>query len=160
VHSSFSLGRIFGIKLAVDWSWLFIFVLVTWNLAAGVIPALHPDWGPGLTLGLAVVAALLFFASVLVHELAHSLVAQAQGVPVRSITLFLFGGVSDIQREPPSPRAEFLITIVGPLSGFVIGAVCLALGGLGAGRVSGGLSTEAFAGLGPATTVLVWLGST
>src|SRR5512135_3571980 len=102
MRSGFKIGKIFGINIYIDWSWLLIFLLVTWNLAAGVFFELHPDWGPYLRWGTAIVAALLFFISVLAHELAHSLVAKASGIPVRSITLFLFGGVSNIQREPPS----------------------------------------------------------
>jgi Zn-dependent protease len=109
----FRVGQIFGISINIDWSWVFIFVLVAWNLSV-VFGQYHQDWSTGLRWGLAVLAALLFFASVLAHELAHSLTARAKGVPVRSITLFLFGGVSNIQRNPPSPGAEFLITIVGP----------------------------------------------
>ena len=108
----------------------------------------------------AVAAALLFFVSVLLHELAHSLVAQSQGVPVRSITLFLFGGVSDIQREPPSPRAEFLITIVGPITSFVIGVILSLLAGINANlldTMAG--SSSAMAGLSPLSTMLLWLGS-
>src|SRR5215472_10512684 len=115
VRSGFSIGRVFGIEIRIDWSWLFIFFLIAWNLST-VFASLHPEWGVGLVWGLAIIAALLFFVSVLIHELSHSLVAISQGIPVRSITLFLFGGVSNIQREPPSPGAEFLITIVGPLS--------------------------------------------
>src|SRR5512142_2858648 len=114
MRSSIHMGRIFGIDIYVDWSWIFIFLLVMWNLAAGVFSELHPQWGLALSWGTAFVASLLFFASVLAHELAHSVVAKSQGIPVRNITLFLFGGVSNIQREPTSPTAEFVMAIVGP----------------------------------------------
>jgi Zn-dependent protease len=124
----FGIGRVFGINTRVDWSWLFIFLLVTWNLAT-VLGESHADWGVGLSWGTAVVAALLFFASVLAHEVAHSLVARAQGVPVRSITLFLFGGVSSIERDPDSPRNEFLMAFVGPLTSIVLGGVLLGIPG-------------------------------
>src|SRR5215470_15701176 len=104
-------GKIFGIDIIIDWSWLFILFLIVWNLAAS-FSFMHPDWGPALVWGSGFVAAFLFFLSVLAHELAHSLVARSQGIPVRNITLYLFGGVSDIQREPTSPRVEFLIAVV------------------------------------------------
>jgi Zn-dependent protease len=83
---------------------LLIFVLVTWNLSV-VFAQSHPDLGGWLTTGIALIAATLFFIWVLVHELAHSLVTKARGMPVRSIKLFLFGGISNIEREPPSPGA-------------------------------------------------------
>lgn len=158
--SGFRLGQLFGIKINVDWSWLFIFLLVTWNLAS-VFGDMHSEWSLALSIGTAVVAALLFFASVLAHEMAHSLMAVAQGVPVRSITLFLFGGVSNIEREPPSARAEFLITIVGPITSIVLGILFLALSTIGAFPLSTSMSdpTQAMANLGPVMTLLPWLGS-
>ena len=160
MRNGFSIGRIFGIRIDIDWSWLFILLLVTWNLSL-VFGQVHSDWGLGLRLGVCLAAALLFFASVLAHELAHSLMARAQGVPVRSITLFLFGGVSNIQRQPPSPKAEFLITIVGPVTSFLIGVLFLLLSGVGMGAVS--LSWVRAPGtligqLSPLTTLLLWLG--
>lgn len=154
------IGQIFGIHIYVDWSWLFIFLLVTWNLAAGVFPDLHPQWGLALTWSTAFLASLLFFASVLAHELAHSVVAKAQGIPVTNITLFLFGGVSNIQREPPSPSAEFLMTIVGPLTSIVLGVIFLLLSGAtGAGLdIVTGNPNVALAQLDPLSTLLLWLG--
>jgi Zn-dependent protease/predicted transcriptional regulator len=156
----FSIGRVFGIDIRIDWSWLFIFVLVTWNLA-DVFGQVHTNWGAVLTWGTSVVAALLFFASVLAHELAHSLVARAQGVPVRSITLFLFGGVSSIERDPSSARNEFLMAFVGPLTSIVIGIVLLLIAGAGTGSISASVTdpTQAIALLNPLTTLLMWLGS-
>lgn len=159
MYKGFRLARVFGIEITVDWSWLFIFLLVTWNLAAGVFPQLHPNWGIGLNLAVSLIASLLFFASVLAHELAHSLVARARDLPVRRITLFLFGGVSNIQREPPSPGAEFVIAIVGPLTSIILGIVFLLLGGgtaslsAASGNMLGQLS-----GLSPLSTLLLWLG--
>jgi Zn-dependent protease/predicted transcriptional regulator len=160
MRSGFSIGRIFGINIRIDWSWLFIFFLVTWNLGT-VFGQAHPGWGPTLTWGMAIVAAFLFFASVLAHELAHSLVARARGIPVRSITLFLFGGVSDIQREPDSPGAEFVMAIVGPLTSIVLGGLLAWLAGASAGLLRDTMTnpTATIARLSPLTTLLLWLGS-
>lgn len=154
-----SIGRILGIQIRIDWSWFLIFLLITLNLGAG-FGQMHPDWGAALTWILALVAALLFFASVLAHEMAHSLVARSQGVPVRSITLFLFGGISNIQREPPSPRAEFLITIVGPLTSVVLGLLILLVVNSTLGTPANlNQPMETLNQLSPLTTMLVWLGS-
>jgi Zn-dependent protease/CBS domain-containing protein len=160
MRSGFRIGRIFGINIRVDWSWLFIFFLITWNLATA-FGDLHPNWEAGLQWGMGVVAALLFFASVLAHELAHSLVAKARGTSVRSITLFLFGGVSNIEREPDSPQGEFVMAILGPITSLVIGGALMAIAGVSAGPLDVTLSDprEAIAQLNPLTTLLMWLGS-
>jgi Zn-dependent protease/CBS domain-containing protein len=153
------IGRIFGIQIAFDYSWIFIVVLLTWSLTVG-FGRWHPDWAPVTALATAFVAALLFFVSVLLHELAHSLVARRFGIPVESITLFLFGGVSNIEREPPSAKAEFLMAIVGPLTSIVLGVVLLALGSL-AIHVSADAMvdpTVEIARLTPAQSLLMWLG--
>ena len=155
----FHLGRLFGININIDWSWLFIFLLITWHLST-LFGSFHPDWDIVLRWGTAVIASLLFFASVLAHELAHSLMAMAQGIPVRNITLFLFGGVSNIQREPPSPKAEFLITIVGPITSIVLGVLFILLARLTTGPMDVTLAepTQVFAELNPLSTLLFWLG--
>jgi Zn-dependent protease len=159
MHSGFKIGRVFGIEIDVDWSWLFIFLLIAWDLGT-TFSQLHPEWGGGLAWGVAIIAALLFFGSVLLHELAHSLVAKSQGIPVRSITLFLFGGVSNIQREPTDPRAEFLITIVGPITSLILGVVLSLLAGVSAGPIDMMTGTAGIiAGLSPLSTMLLWLGS-
>jgi Zn-dependent protease/CBS domain-containing protein len=159
--SGINLGRIFGINIHLDWSWVFIFVLVTWNLAASVFPGMHPDWSPGLNWALGIIAAILFFASVLAHELAHSLVAVSHGLPVRRITMFLFGGVSNITKEPTSPGVEFIMAIVGPLTSIALGGLFLAIG-----LLSGGINLLAAlrnpvltaSHLSPIATMLFWLG--
>ena len=160
MHNAIHIGKVFGINIYVDWSWIFIFLLVLWELAAGVFPQLHPQWGPGLIWSTAFVASLLFFASVLAHELAHSLVAKANGIPVHDITLFLFGGVSNIQREPTSPAAEFVMAIVGPLTSIVLGVIFLLLSGaVVAGLdVAMGNLPASLAQLDPLSTLLLWLG--
>jgi len=159
-RSGFRIGKLFGISIRIDVSWLLIFAFVTLNLATG-LSTLHPEWNTVLTWGLAVVAALLFFASVLLHELAHSLVARAQGTPVHNITLFLFGGVSNIQREPASPGAEFLMAIVGPLTSLLLGAVLTIGVGIGSSILQAGLTdpVQAAQQLGPLSTILLWVGS-
>jgi Zn-dependent protease len=150
---------LFGISIRIDWSWILIFTLVTWNLVT-VFSQVHREWGTRLAWATALLAALLFFASVLAHELAHSLVARSQGIPVRSITLFLFGGVSNIQREPSSPWAEFLITIVGPVTSIVLGVAFFALSGVGLGSLSSNVANPLMAirQFPPLTTLLLWLG--
>lgn len=160
MRSGMRIGRIFGINIYVDWSWIFIFLLVMWNLAVGVFPDLHPQWGPTLIWGTAFVASLLFFVSVLAHELSHSIVAKSQGIPVRNITLFLFGGVSNIEREPPSPSAEFVMAIVGPLTSIVLGVIFFLLSGATAAgfEVITGNPVRALARLDPLSTLLLWLG--
>jgi Zn-dependent protease/CBS domain-containing protein len=127
VTNSLHLGKIHGIDIAINWSWLIIFVLFTWSLAEFFYPSLYPGWSTGTLWLVAAVSAMLLFASVLVHELSHSFVAQAEGIPVSSIVLFVFGGVSNIRREPPTPRGELFLAAVGPATSLVIGLVCYGL---------------------------------
>ncbi|TAM76525.1 site-2 protease family protein [bacterium] len=120
------LGRIFGIQIIVNSSWLFIFALVVWALASGFVPFQTAGLSPGARGGLAVVTALLFFGSVLAHELAHSLLARSRGVPVSSITLFIFGGVSHLEGEPKNAPGEAWIAFVGPLMSLVLSGLFFA----------------------------------
>jgi Zn-dependent protease/predicted transcriptional regulator len=151
----FKLFKVWGIDINLDWSWIFIFLLITWNLAAGVFPQMHPNWSTALTWTVAIVASLLFFASILAHELAHSLVAKSRGLPVKTITLFLFGGVSNIEREPESPATELVMAIVGPITSIVLGFGFLFLGTLTTRR---GISMDDLARANPISTLLLWLG--
>jgi len=114
------IGRLFGIEIRVDFSWILIFLLVVISLRYGFFPAALRDSTPTAYWLLGISAALLLFASVLVHELAHSLAARRYGIDVHAITLFLFGGVSQIRGEPRSPGAEFVIAIVGPATSLVL----------------------------------------
>jgi Zn-dependent protease/CBS domain-containing protein len=157
---SFRVARILGIEIYIDWSWLFIFALVTWNLAVAVFPMVHPDWSMALNIGISLAASFLFFASVLAHELAHSVVARAQGLPVQRITLFIFGGAADIGREPPTPKSEFLIAVVGPIMSVFLGIVFTGLGLLliNGETIFGAAQGQAMASLGPVATLLLWLG--
>jgi Zn-dependent protease len=152
-------GRVSGIQIAIDGSWVFIALLMSWSLAVA-FGRWHPDWTPLTALATAVIATLLFFVSVLLHELAHSLVARRFGIPVERITLFLFGGVSNIERDPPSAWAEFLTAVVGPLTSIVLGLLLGLVGSLAVpvrGDVIRDASTE-LAQLTPLQSLLLWLG--
>ncbi len=159
MRDSFHVATIFGIDITIDSSWILIFLLVTFNLALGVFPTFHPEWGFFLTWGIALIASFLFFSSVLAHELAHSLVAKARGLQVSRITLFLFGGVSNIEREPPSPATEFLMAIVGPITSIVLGVFFLFLASLASGVsfIALGLPQNVLA-LNSIATLFLWLG--
>jgi Zn-dependent protease/CBS domain-containing protein len=127
--NSIRLFRIAGIDVGVHISWFVIFGLVMWSLAVGVFPSFPglkglPEWEYWV---LGAITALLLFASVIVHELAHSFVAKSRGLQVRSITLFIFGGVSNLAGEAKSPSTEFAIAVVGPLTSFVIAAVAFVI---------------------------------
>ena len=119
--SSIKLGKIAGIEIGVHWSWVFIFALITWSFAGGILETYYPDWSDTRRWGVAVIVAIIFFISILLHELSHSLVAKARGIKVEGITLFVFGGVSKLGREPESAIEEFQIAIVGPLASLAIG---------------------------------------
>ncbi|MBX3232536.1 MAG: site-2 protease family protein [Labilithrix sp.] len=157
MRGGFRLGQLFGIQLGVDWSWGLIFLLLTWNLTT-VFHEWHPSWSGGACFVLAVVAALLFFASVVAHELAHARVAQAFGMRVREIRLFLFGGVSNLEREPPSPKAELLIAVAGPLVSITLGVLFLFTATLTLSHVDPADPVATLASLGPLGTLLFWLG--
>jgi hypothetical protein len=120
--------HIAGIPVRIDVSWLLVFALISWSLAAGYFPRVLPDLTPGAAWAHGVAATLLLFASVFLHELAHALVALGHGVRVSSIRLHIFGGVSELESEPPTPRAEFLIAMVGPLTSFAIAGFFYGLG--------------------------------
>lgn len=144
------IGRLFGIELLVDSSWLLIFALVIWSLTS-LFGGWHPDWSIATRVIVAVLAALAFFASVLFHEMAHSLVARAYDIPVRDITLHMFGGVSNIEREPPTARSEFFMAVVGPIASILLG-----IGLVFAGAMV--VDVEAPERMGPIATLVMWLG--
>jgi Zn-dependent protease/CBS domain-containing protein len=121
--NSYRLFTIGGIEVSVHISWLVIFALVTWSLASSYFPAFLPRSDPLERWLLGAIAAILLFASVLIHELAHSFVAQARGLEARSITLFIFGGVSSLSGDPKHPSTEFLVAVVGPLTSFVLAGI-------------------------------------
>lgn len=120
MRNSFSLGTIFGIELRADFSWLVALVLLVWMLSAHYFPMNYVGLASDTTLALAIGTAIFSFASVVAHELGHSLVSARFGVPVPRITLFIFGGLAQLSREPERPRDEFLIAAAGPLVSFAL----------------------------------------
>ncbi len=124
---SWRIGRIFGIDICIDASWLVIFGLFTWIMAAHYFPGGYPQWPKWQYWIVGALTSIFFFGSVLGHELAHSLVAITQGEKVRRITLFILGGVAQISEEPKEASKEFYMALVGPLSSFAIAVVCYLL---------------------------------
>ncbi|HZL67523.1 MAG TPA: site-2 protease family protein [Candidatus Limnocylindrales bacterium] len=150
MHAQIRLGRIAGISIGLHYSWFIIAFLITLSLI-GRFSAVTPKWSSATVWSAAIVTGLLFFVALLLHELAHSLLAKSRGLRVRAITLFALGGVSQIESEAPDAKSEFWIAIVGPLASLVIGVVCLLLA-----RSTGWiLNSEPRT---PISAVLVWLG--
>jgi Zn-dependent protease/predicted transcriptional regulator len=145
MHSQIKLGRIFGIEIGLHYSWFLIAFLIVFSLASQ-FRAANPEWGDRTIIALALLTGALFFVSLLLHELAHSVFANSHGLTVQEITLFALGGVSQIEKNPSSARTEFWMAFVGPLTSAAIGAVCLGLRG-----VTGLPSTPAYA-------MFSWLG--
>ncbi|MFQ5817686.1 MAG: site-2 protease family protein [Terriglobia bacterium] len=123
----FNLPRILGIEIRIDYSWFIIFGLLVWMLAHRWYPQTFPGQWSGTYWGMGLVSALLLFASVLVHELSHAVVARRYGLPVPRITLFIFGGVAQLGHEPLTPRAELFIAGIGPITSIVLGTLFLTL---------------------------------
>jgi Zn-dependent protease/CBS domain-containing protein len=121
--NAFKIGRIAGIDIRVHWSWFAIFFLLTWWLADGFYGDVYDDWSTEEQWAASIVTTILFFTSVLLHELSHSIVARRLGLPVQHITLFIFGGVSALGSEPTSAKQEFQVAIVGPLTSFLLGGI-------------------------------------
>jgi Zn-dependent protease/predicted transcriptional regulator len=143
------LFKLAGFQVGLDWSWFIIAVLITWTLASGVFPYYYPDLTPGAYWSMGVIAALGLFASIVLHELGHATVARRYGLPIRRITLFIFGGVAEMEAEPERPAAEFWVAIAGPIVSFLVGLVCWLL-----------LQAAAGAGAGvPVVGVLAYLAS-
>lgn len=124
---SFRVFRIAGIDINIHISWLIILVFLTYSLATGWFPIMSPGYSTATYYLLGFIASILLFVSVLLHELAHSFVARSRGLQVKSIVLFIFGGVSNIEQEPPTPGIEFSLAFVGPLVSLLIGVLCYGL---------------------------------
>jgi Zn-dependent protease/predicted transcriptional regulator len=144
------LGRVFGVAIGLHYSWLIIALLVTLSLRSQFAID-HPNWGVSTTWTIAIVTGLLFFVSILLHELSHAAVARLRGIPVRGITLFALGGVAQIEKDAADAKSEFWMGIVGPITSVVIGVVCLVL----ALMLGWNLAAEPES---PAAAMFMWLG--
>lgn len=127
MQAHIKLGRIFGVKIGLHFSWFIIALLVMFSLA-GQFYITNPDWGMSLIWVSAITMGLLFFAALLAHELSHAIVARSRGLPVHGITLFALGGVAETEKDSADAETEFLVGVVGPITSAVIGIVCLCLG--------------------------------
>jgi len=123
MRQSIGIGRIFGVRIGLHPSWFVIALLVTYSMAAGELPRDYPGWDGALYWVVGAAISLLFFASVLGHELSHALVARRLGLVVRDITLFIFGGAAAMEGDAKRPRDEALIAAAGPLASLAIGAI-------------------------------------
>src|SRR6266576_6358504 len=132
MDGNFTIGRYGGVEVRLHWSLLAVFALIVWSLADGVFPSQNPGLSDGTYLGMAIVAALLFLASILLHELGHSWVARREGIEVDSITLWLFGGVAQFKDRFTSAGGEYRVAVTGPLISIALGVVfvSVALAGL------------------------------
>ncbi|MBP7149356.1 MAG: site-2 protease family protein [Acidobacteria bacterium] len=122
-----ALFRLSGFSVHVDLSWILVAALVTWSLASGFFPLRQPGLAPAWYWAMGLAGAAGLFASIVLHELAHAAVARRFGLPIRGITLFIFGGVAEMERDPPSPRAELLMALAGPACSAALGALLLGL---------------------------------
>lgn len=120
--NDFRLGSVFGFEVRIDFSWFVIFFLVFWSLGAGVFPNEYPELSRTVHSVMGLAGTLLFFASLLMHELSHALVSRRKGIPVAGITLFVFGGIARTEREPDTPRDEVLIAGIGPVTSLLLAA--------------------------------------
>ncbi|HJX47418.1 MAG TPA: site-2 protease family protein [Gaiellaceae bacterium] len=131
---SLSLGRIAGVRISINWSWLIVFALIAWTLADAVFPSQSPHLARATYLAMAVVAAFAFFGSLLLHELGHAVEARRQGMEIEGITLWLFGGIAQFKGMFPSAAAELKVALAGPLVSALLGGAFVGVavvGGLG-----------------------------
>ena len=127
MNASFSLGRVAGIDVGINWTWLIVFALITWSLATQIFPDQNPNLGDGTYIAMAIVASVLFFTSLLLHEFGHALQARREGMEIEGITLWLFGGVAKFRGMFKSAGAEFRIAIAGPLVSLALGLLFIGL---------------------------------
>jgi Zn-dependent protease len=122
------IAKIFDIPIKLDLSWFIILAFITWTLAAGYFPSKYPELDKFTYLIMGLLSALLLFISVLLHELSHALVARRHNIPIRGITLFIFGGIAEMDQEPPTARSEILMAAAGPLCSGILAFVFLLIG--------------------------------
>ncbi len=149
MQAQVQLGRVFGIRIGLHYSWFLIAILIVFSLS-GQFATVQRDWSPSVVWGTAILTALLFFICIVLHELGHSVVAQSRGIRVPSIVLFALGGVSQMERESPDAKTEFWMALAGPLVSFVLGLLCLGSAhadGLGGTNVVCGFASGRDAGL-------------
>ena len=150
MEAQIKLGRLFGIRIGLHYSWFIIAFLIAFSLVEQ-FATVHRDWSPGVIWGTAILTAVLFFVCIVLHELGHSVVAQSCGIRVPSIVLFALGGVSQMEKESPDAKTEFWMALAGPLVSIVIGLSCL---GLARMLGWGGISSPST----PVAAMLAWLG--
>ncbi|MFA5103815.1 MAG: site-2 protease family protein [Candidatus Margulisiibacteriota bacterium] len=126
MKQSLQVARIFGIPIEINYSWIVIFILITWSLASGYYPLFLPSRQEYVYWLAAGISAILLFVSLLLHELSHSLVAIRNGIPIKKISLFIFGGVAQMEKEPDTSVIELKIAIAGPACSLFIALICLA----------------------------------
>ncbi|HKI98587.1 MAG TPA: site-2 protease family protein [bacterium] len=136
-----TLFRLLGFDVRVDASWLLLAFFITWSLARGYFPGLLPGHSLMEYWWMGAAGALGLFVSIILHEFSHSLVARRYGLPIKGITLFIFGGVAEMEDEPPNAKSEFLMAIAGPIASLAIGAVCYAAAVVMAGPQAGALDS-------------------
>jgi len=150
MRSSIRLGKLFGIEIGLHYSWFLIALLITMSLGSQFQQS-HPEWGATVIWALSALTAILFFVTLLAHEMSHALVARARGLRTRAITLFALGGVAQIEKEPEDAKTEFLVGGVGPLSSAIMGAVSLGIAWAMGWRIGATPAT-------PWSAMFVWLG--
>lgn len=150
MQAQIKLGRLFGIRIGLHYSWLIIAILIAFSLVEQ-FATVHRDWSRGMIWGTAILTAVLFFVSIVLHELGHSVVAQSRGIRVPSIVLFALGGISQMEKESPDAKTEFWMAFAGPLVSMAIGVFCL---GLARTLGWGGMSSAS----NPVAAMLGWLG--
>lgn len=133
------LGRILGIPIGVNYTWFIALMVITWSMARAYYPTRFSGFPDSTYWTMGLISALLLFASVVLHELGHAVAARRYGIRTRSITLFLFGGVAQIAKDPPTPAAELAVAVAGPLTSLALGGVCAVVQPLAAGRAPGAI---------------------